>query len=295
MKFKNNLFILFAILLSFLVLILCCLASTTTPIKAPYAIIVGVNDYIDPDVIDLNFCIDDAQDIRNTLLNSTMWSSENIVYLPDATKTEIENAIEDVRVKIERDGLIIFYFAGHGNLSPDGSRAYICPADSIKSDTSFANDIEDVELERWLDGIPTSRRCVILDTCFSGAFIEKPPPDLIIRTYLKKDQEPTMALAGTGFFVKLSKAGYVLLTASDNNEYSYAHRDLKNGVFTYYLDEGFNLPDEADINANQEISAKEIYHYSDPRVTDFVKDFINKKQHPQIYDGYSGELTLKTY
>lgn len=290
MKFKKNLLILFTVLLSILILIFCCLASTQTLMETPYAIIVGVNNYIDPDVGDLNFCIADAQDIMNTLLNSTMWSRENIIYLPDAIKTDIENAIEYVRGKIVPDSLILFYFSGHGNLSLDGSHAYICPADSIRSDTSFVNDIEDDELERWLDSIPTNRRCVILDTCFSGAFIKKPPPDLIIKTYLKKGQKITTALAGTGFFVKLSKAGYVLLTASDDNEYSYEDPDLKNGVFTYYLDEGFNSPYEADINSSQEISAEESYHYSNPRVIDF-----NEDQHPQIYDGYTGELTLKTY
>jgi len=288
MKFNKKLLILFIILLSFLVLILCSLASTSNPIEASYAIIVGVNNYIDPMIPNLNFCIVDAQDIMNTLLNSTMWISENIVYLPNATKTDIENAIEYVKVKIEPDGLILFYFSGHGNLSPDGSRAYICPADS--SYTSFANDIEDDELERWLDGIPTNKKCVILDTCFSGAFIKKPPPDLIIKTYLKKGQEPTIALARTGFFIKLSKAGYVLLTACDDNEASLESSKLENGVFTYYLDEGFNSPYEVDINSNQEISAEESYHYSNPRVTDF-----NMNQHPQIYDGYPRELTLKTY
>jgi len=292
MKFKKNLLILFTVLISILILIFCCLASTQT-LMEPYAIIVGVNNYIDPDVGDLNFCIADAQDITNTLLNSTMWSRENIIYLPDATKTDIENAIENVKVKIVPDSLILFYFSGHGNLSPDGSHAYICPADS--SYTSFANDIEDDELERWLDGIPTNRRCVILDTCFSGAFIKKPPPDLIVKTYLKKDQKITTALIGTGFFVKLSKAGYVLLTASDDNEASWEHRDLKNGVFTYYLDEGFNSPYKADINANQEISAEENYFYSNPKVTEFVRNFMNNEQHPQIYDGYTGELILKTY
>jgi len=290
MEFKKNLLILFTVLLSILILILCCLASTQTLMETPYAIIVGVNNYRDPNIPDLNFCIADAQDIMNTLLNSTMWSKENIIYLPDATKTDIENAIENVRVKIVPDSLILFYFSGHGLLSEDGSRAYICPADSIGSVISFANDIEDDELERWLDGIPTSRRCVILDTCHSGAFIKKPPPDLIIKTYLKKGQKITTALAETGFFVKLSKAGYVLLTACDDNEYSYEHPDLKNGVFTYYLDEGFNSPYEVDFNSNQEISAEESYHYSNPRVIDFIED-----QHPQIYDGYPGELTLKTY
>jgi len=290
MKFKKNVLILFAILLSFLVLILCCLASTSTPIETPYAIIVGVNNYIDPLIPNLNFCIADAQDIMNTLLNSTMWNNENIIYLPDATKKDIENAIEQVKVEIEPDSLVLFYFSGHGTLSPDGSRAYICPADSISFPPSFANDIEDDELESWLDGIPARRRCVILDACYSGAFIRRPPPDKIIKTYLKKDQRITIALVKTGFFIKLSKAGYVLLTACDDNEYSYEDPDLKNGVFTYYLDEGFNPPYEADINSNQEISAEESYHYSNPRVIDFIED-----QHPQIYDGHTGELTLKTY
>ena len=87
----------------------------------------------------------------------------------------------------------------------------------------------------------------------------------------------------------------MLLTASDDNEASWEHRDLKNGVFTYYLDEGFNSPYEVDINTNQEISAEENYLYSNPKVTEFVRNFMNNEQHPQIYDGYPGELALKTY
>ena len=37
------------------------------------------------------------------------------------------------------------------------------------------------------------------------------------------------------------------------------------------------------------------YLYSNPKVTEFVRNFMNNEQHPQIYDGYPGELTLKTY
>lgn len=253
-----------------------------------YAIIVGVNNYIDPALPDLVFCIADARDLKNTLLNSTMWSSVNITYLPDATKTEIENAIKRVARKVGSDSLVLFSFSGHGTLSPDGSHAYICPADS--SVTSFANDIEDDELERWLDGIPTSRRCVILDTCYSGAFLKKPSPDLIVRTYLKKGQKVTRPLAGTGFYKKLNKAGYVVLAACDNNEYSQESSELQNGVFTYYLVEGFNSPYGADINSDQEISAEESYYYANPKVIAFTMS-----QHPQLYDGYPGELTLKTH
>jgi len=253
-----------------------------------YAIIVGVNNYIDPTIPDLSFCIADAQDVRNTLLNSTMWSSVNITYLPDATKSQIENAIKLVAGKVDPDSLILFSFSGHGTLSPDGSHAYICPADS--STTSFANDIKDDELEIWLDGIPTNRRCVILDTCYSGGFVKKPSPDLIIRTYFKKGQKITRPLAGTGFYKKLSKAGYVVLTACDDDEYSWEDPILENGVFTYFLVEGLNSPYEADINSNRVVSAEESYHYVNPKVIAFTMI-----QHPQLYDGYTGELTIKTY
>ena len=253
-----------------------------------YAIIVGVNNYLNPTIPDLNFCIADAQDLKNTLLNSTMWSSVNIIYLPDATRSQIENAIKRVAGKVGSDSLVLFSFSGHGTLSPDGSHAYICPADS--SIKSFANDIEDDELERWLDGIPTNRRCVILDTCYSGAFLKKPSPDLIVRTYLKKGQKLTIPLAGTGFYKKLNKAGYVVLVACDNNKYSQESPVLQNGVFTYYLVEGFNSPYGADINSDQEISAEESYYYANPKVTAFTMS-----QHPQLYDGYPEELTLKTY
>jgi len=217
-----------------------------------------------------------------------MWSSENIIYLPDATKSQIENAIKLIAGKAGLNSLILFHFSGHSTLSPDGSHVYICPADS--SNTSFANDIKDDELERWLDSIPASRRCVILDTCDGGAFLKKPSPDLTIRTYLKKGQKVTRPLAGTGFYKKLSKAGYVVLTACDKNEYSQESSKLQNGVFTYYLVKGLNSPYGADINSNRVISAEETYYYTNPRVTAF-----NPSQHPQLYDGCPGELTIKTY
>jgi len=88
----------------------------------------------------------------------------------------------------------------------------------------------------------------------------------------------------------LAEEGRIILAASRWNEYAYGDSGLKNGIFSYYLTQG--LKGLADgINGymkNNEVSAEEAFTYAAPLTTARARN----PQHPQMYDGIPGEVTL---
>ena len=250
-----------------------------------YAVIAGISDYMYID--DLNFCDDDAGDIYNRLLNypGTPWTSNHIKLLidRDATKANIKAGIEWMKANADADDVCMFFFSGHGtygtDLSPidetDGKDEYICPADM----EYLSDGIRDDELDAWLTAI-SAKKIVMIDSCFSGGAIKE--ADASIKTM---SGVPRAELTDS-FAKDLNKAGYVVLTASDDDEVSWELGVLQNGVFAYCVDKGLGGPANSD--GDKDISAEEIYDYIRPKVISATGD----KQHPQIYDGVTGELPV---
>lgn len=251
-----------------------------------YAVIVGVSDY--KYLSDLSYCDDDAIDIYNRLLSYPNWKATNIKLLidSDAEKADIEAAIDWMKTEADADDICLFTFSGHGcygdDVSPydeaDGYDEYFCPYDSLTS--SYANDISDDEFESLMDTI-NAKKVVILDTCFAGGFIKT--DKYTVRT---KPGVPKAEKIIDGFAKDLDKTSYVVLTASDDDEYSYESSVLRNGVFSYYVEEGLSGP--ADYTADGEISAEETFTYAEPKTISYT----GGDQHPQSYDGVAGDVTV---
>ncbi len=261
-----------------------------------FAVIVGVSEYSDRFVSDLNFCDDDAQDIYDALPASD-WDEVTLLKDAEATKANILNAISNLSQVASSSDIILFFFSGHGvNETDQGNviATYICPHDT--SSTGYDNDISETELENALGELPTQNVCVILDSCQSGGFIDKGTSIGAIKTYLKVGQVPPSAeqLELVPGFKDLQESGYVVLTACREAEYSmeYAASDPQepdNGVFSYYVIQG--LSGSADENQDGVISAEEIYDYASPSAT---RD--NPGQHAQLYDGNGApDFNLKPF
>jgi uncharacterized caspase-like protein len=206
-----------------------------------------------------------------------------------ATKANIHNAIDWMKTKADADDICLFLFSGHGSRETDippydeadGRDEYLCPHDSLLA--SATNDIRDDELDDWMTPIK-GKKVVLLDTCFSGGFVKTPAYTIKTKPgipYMK----PTGKMLGDGFTKDLDKSGYVTLTASQDTEFSYECPALENGVFLYYVDEGLAGPANAD--DDRDISAEETYDYANPKVVSYYTE-----QHPQIYDGVTGELPV---
>jgi hypothetical protein len=269
------------------------ITRASAPTTTYYGLIVGVADY--PGTVnDLRFTDDDAREIRTALLRYGNWQEANVQLLLDAaaTKSAIQAAIGQIGAVADADDVVLFFFSGHGTFGSDvapldegdGSDEYLCAYGSTL--TSF---IRDDELSDWLGSLPTTNVVVALDTCHSGGQIKAPGG--VVRSL---PGTPTgMVQRGDGFAADLSprlaprdmddNPGGVVLTAADDDEYSYEFVFLRNGLFSYFLIGG--LEQYADRDGDGELSAEELFLFAWLRVR-ILDRRMGLGQHPQLLDDY---------
>ncbi|KAK1215771.1 hypothetical protein PQX77_021609 [Marasmius sp. AFHP31] len=152
------------------------------PVPSLFALIIGINDYQDPDLNNLKGCVPDANEFESLLKDVYRVPSERIKNLRNeqATRQAILHAIEDLAdsPKISaRDPIVIFY-AGHGGeykLPATGKMIqFLFPYDFVKNgtDNQEGQGIFDITLSRLLTKIAEKKSdniTVILDSCHSGS------------------------------------------------------------------------------------------------------------------------------
>ncbi|MGE5588788.1 MAG: caspase family protein, partial [Clostridia bacterium] len=114
-----------------------------------------------------------------------------------------------------------------------------------------------------------TRYCIfVFDSCRSGGMVKalNTSADASTPEWMKNFKPGLSRMARN-----LSAAGYVVLMACDDTEYSYESTTLQNGVFTEFLCEGIATR-QADSNHDGLITAKEVFDYAGPRVGDYVSN-----------------------
>lgn len=121
--------------------------------------------------------------------------------------------------------------------------------------------ISDEEINEIFNKMGSLSIVIIIDCWYSGSFIDV-----------------------------LSGYGRIIMTSCRDYEKSWRYDLLRNSVFIYYISKG--LGGDADEIANggngdNIVTAEEAFYYSS-----YLTSIFEKPQHPQIYDGYDGELSL---
>lgn len=240
-------------------------AADPGPSERPrlYLLGVGVNDYRDPQVPDLEFSVNDAESVLGA------WQSESLglydvarprlLVGPAVTRAAWREALAqlagELRETARPDDLLVVFLAGHGDVDEQtDTYHFLC---------------HDVELSRWHDGSGTiswsdfdlladipCRKLALLDTCHSGAI---------------QGLAPEQKLAMRAFQEKL----VLTVAASAGGETSLERADWKHGAFTKTLLAG--MAGEADASADHVVTLDELVSYvvaAVPRLTGDV-------QHPQ--------------
>jgi len=136
-----------------------------------YAVIVGINDYIDYRVKDLNYCVADALSMQQ-MLEEAGWSVTLLTTESNGstdkmpTKEGIEAAIKAVP---HDTATFLFYYSGHGSID-NLDEAYIVPSDF--DGQTYDSMISSSEFSDWLDSVTATNKLVILDSCYSGGFVD---------------------------------------------------------------------------------------------------------------------------
>ena len=135
-----------------------------------YGLIIGINEYQDPLINDLDEPIKDAQKLIDILTGSYTFEEKNIIFLKNPTREEIIATLDKLeKIITSKDNLLIFY-AGHGHWDELTQKGYWLPSDARHENTAkwFRNS----SLSGYISSIKSNHTLLIADACFSGGIFK---------------------------------------------------------------------------------------------------------------------------
>ena len=135
-----------------------------------FCLIIGIDNYRDPDIQDLDNPIRDAQEVYRTLVENYTFEPENIHLLKNPKRSEIIGELDALRARVdESDNLLIFY-AGHGYWDEEAGIGYWLPSDATLGST--ADWFRNSTLVNYLQAINSRHTLLITDACFAGSIFK---------------------------------------------------------------------------------------------------------------------------
>lgn len=135
-----------------------------------YALIIGISNYDDQMISELDKPVKDAELFYNTITSRYTFEKENTKLLKNATMAEIIEALDYFEKRVSLlDNFLIFY-AGHGVWDPDSDIGFWLPSDARKNSKLawFRNST----LRDYLQGIKSKHTLLISDACFGGSIFK---------------------------------------------------------------------------------------------------------------------------
>lgn len=136
-----------------------------------YALIIGVSEYEDPQITDLDgLPVDDASILARILEERYTFDQENISLLKNPSRGSILRYFDWLsRTATKKDNVLIFY-AGHGFYDEKTELGYWLPADAEAEYTAnwIYNDVLVANLKR----IQSKHTLLVSDACFGGSIFK---------------------------------------------------------------------------------------------------------------------------
>ena len=224
--------------------------------RKTWAVIIGIDEYRDPIVKDLEFAVSDAKALKAFLVENFAVDRFITLYNEDATRDRIIAALSDSLRNTEFNDRVIVFFAGHGftETTREGALGYIVPYEGAWG--SYTRNIS-MELIRETARIPKAKHIFyIMDACYSGLLlasrggtIRKPRADIDYRRIWNLASQPAR----------------LILTAGKQNQEVLDGGFGTHSIFTSRLLEG--LQGAADRNGDYHITATELSEYVREKVS----------------------------
>lgn len=135
-----------------------------------YALVIGINNYTDPNINELDYCIRDAESFYNTLTNLYTFEKENVKLLKNATMADIVSSLDYFAKKVKPDDNFLIFYAGHGVWNPTSETGFWLPSDAQKNST--LNWFRNSALRDYLREVNSKHTLLITDACFGGSIFK---------------------------------------------------------------------------------------------------------------------------
>ncbi len=227
-----------------------------------YALIIGVQDYTDDSINDLDYPISDGSDLGKVLIDNYTFEKENVYQLSNPTRTEIIETLDNLSQKIqETDNLLVFY-GGHGIWDEQLEQGFWLPSNA--KETSKAEWLSNGTIRDYLRAINSKHTLLIADACFSGGILRERNAFNASRAMLEMYKLPSRKAMTSG----------ALKTVPDKSVFmEYLVKNLKNNADPFISAEQlFHRLKVAVINnsANGQVPQYGTIHQADDEGGDFI-------------------------
>ena len=230
--------------------------------------LIGINEYLDPAIPRLQYCVSDARLMARCLTEKCGYASERILLMTDdQTELRLQPLRQNIRAQLESwfkkagggDTLLVF-FSCHGFLIE--GKGYLAPQ-NCQHDRLEESALSTRELADLLQACAARKKVLILDCCHAGT------------TRNVERVGPSSEELGMAF--RLSK-GMLTLASCSKDQRSHEWHARQQGLFTYFMAEG--LSGAADYDHNGLIDSDEIYRYTMEKVPQAAQRELNGVQTP---------------
>jgi hypothetical protein len=186
-----------------------------------YALIIGINDYVDPNIPSLDKPIRDAEIFYNAITTRYTFDRENVKMLRNATYAEMVESLDYFAKKIHTEDNFLIFYAGHGVWEADAENGYWLPSDAQKNSKLawFRNST----FRDYLREIKSKHTLLISDACFGGSIFKTRAafPDASVAINMLYDMKSRKAMT-SGTFNEVPDESiflkYLVMRLLDNKE-----------------------------------------------------------------------------
>jgi hypothetical protein len=135
-----------------------------------YALLIGVQNYKDPNIPSLDGPVKDAGSLADALKLNYTFAPEDITLLKDPNRESFYDAFDALTKKVTPNDNVLIFYAGHGNWDEALMQGYWYPSDAMltRRDTWITN----ADLIDFIHGIKSKHTLLITDACFAGSIFK---------------------------------------------------------------------------------------------------------------------------
>src|SRR5215831_15387974 len=211
---------------------------TALPASAKrWALVIGVDKYIDPQISPLKGSDNDARQIADALVRYSGFPPDQVILLSTSQPTErqptrvnILRRLSNLSTTVPKDGLLLVSFAGHG--MERGGQAFLLPADAQISDQiSFLEEtaISMNRVKQWIKDTGVGQVVLLLDACRNDPGGRADAPNPLSNAYVNS----------FNFDVRNREVqAFATVYATGIGQRAYEYTEKKQGYFSWAVVEG---------------------------------------------------------
>ena len=223
-----------------------------------HAILIGIDRYDDPAFTELRYAAKDAVDLAGVLGDPRYGGFESVELVVDGDLSAVAlvRRLEAWKATLSPGDLAVVYFSGHGTRWLDEksrSHIYLATQDT-RRDYPIGTSLPMDALKEFVDTLPTFRRVLIVDACFTGEGKAPAATQEAAAQALVDEEMP---------FPSRAQDGEAHLFATTYGRPAAELEELQNGAYTHHLilalTERF---DDADLNGDLVVSVSEAHDWA---------------------------------